>query len=147
MSMKMVKGLEEKPYEEWLRSHCLFSLEKRKLRGDLAVLNILIRGSRGSGTNLFTLMTSDRTQGNGMKLNQGRQVGKETVYTPVRTLLGMSGAHWALLREQLNHSGADISSVAHGGPHNTSGQTLKEMGTMKDQHGSRLILEDWSLQE
>ncbi|KAJ7404095.1 hypothetical protein WISP_147348 [Willisornis vidua] len=65
----MVKGLEGNPYKEWLRSLGLFSLEKRRLRGDLTVaLNILTRGSRGAGTDLFTLMTG----GNHMKLSQGR---------------------------------------------------------------------------
>ncbi|KAJ7417033.1 hypothetical protein BTVI_34038 [Pitangus sulphuratus] len=59
--MKMVKGLERKPYEERLRSLGLFSLEKRRLRG---------RG--GAGTDLFSLVTSDRTHRNGMKLCQER---------------------------------------------------------------------------
>ncbi|KAJ7418847.1 cd99 antigen-like [Willisornis vidua] len=69
--MKMVKGPEGKPYEEWLRSFCLFSLEKRRLRGDLiAVYNFLVRRRGGAGTDLFSVVTSDRSQGNGLKLCQ-----------------------------------------------------------------------------
>ncbi|KAJ7424031.1 hypothetical protein BTVI_07930 [Pitangus sulphuratus] len=70
--MKMVKDLEGKPYEVWLKSLGLCSLGKRRLRGDLiAVYNFLTRGSRGPGTNPFSLVTSVRTQGNGMRLCQG----------------------------------------------------------------------------
>ncbi|KAJ7425675.1 rna-directed dna polymerase from mobile element jockey-like [Pitangus sulphuratus] len=61
-AMKMVKGLEGKPYEEWLRSLGLFILEKRRLRGDLiAVYDFFLRGRGGADTDLFPVVTTDRT--------------------------------------------------------------------------------------
>lgn len=59
---KTVKGLESMTYEEQLKILCLFSLGKRRLRGDLiAFYNFLMRESREGGADLFSLVSGDRT--------------------------------------------------------------------------------------
>ncbi|KAK4830762.1 hypothetical protein QYF61_013251 [Mycteria americana] len=63
-AMKMIRGLEHLSYRDKLRELGLFSLEKRRLQGDLMQPSI--------GDRLFSKACSGRTRSNGFKLREDR---------------------------------------------------------------------------
>ena len=70
---KLVKGLENKSYEEKLRKLGLSIVEIRRLRGDPIVLYIYLKGIYSKvGIGPFSQTPSEKTRGNGHKLCQGR---------------------------------------------------------------------------
>jgi len=59
---KMIRGMEHLSYEERLRELRLFSLEKRRLRGDLIAAFQYLKGAyKKDGENLFSKACCDGT--------------------------------------------------------------------------------------
>ncbi|PKU43645.1 hypothetical protein llap_6053 [Limosa lapponica baueri] len=69
----MIRGLEHLCYKDRLRELGLFSLEKRRLWGDLIAAFQYLKGTyRKAGESLFTKACSDRMRDNGFKLEKSR---------------------------------------------------------------------------
>ena len=65
---RMVEGLEEMSYEEQLRELGMFSLSKRRLRGDMIAMFKYLKGCHiEEGTGLFSMASETRTWGNGFE--------------------------------------------------------------------------------
>jgi len=70
---KIIRGMEHLCHEETLRELGLFSLEKRRLWGDLIVVFQYLKGAyKKDGDRLFSIACCKKTRDNGFKLKKDR---------------------------------------------------------------------------
>jgi len=79
---KIIRGPEHLSYEDRLRELVVFSLQQRRLRGDLIAAFQHLKGAyRKDGENIFSRACCDRTRRNGFKLRKGRfRADKEEIF-------------------------------------------------------------------
>ena len=69
---KLIKGLEDLSYEERLQALNLFSLEKRRLRGDMISIYKYCTGDPTIGIKLFRRREFNKTRGHSLQLEEKR---------------------------------------------------------------------------
>ena len=70
---RLIRGLETKSYEEKLKELGMFSLEKRRQRGDTIPLFKYLKGCQTEkGQDLFSIIPVCRIHNNGLRLQEAR---------------------------------------------------------------------------